>query len=213
LQLQRGGESVAVDRTVGIRRLGVRGKSLFFDGKRFVLRGRQECRMQNEECRIFLECHQDFLRDTWTVLVVANPDDEVCEFASRRGILLVADLAEEGDSPLDLLRRVSRWPAVGFAILARGADISDSQIAEIPNLLLAQFVPVDQKLATVRWADLLFIEISQPEILANKIAGIDIPVVAVRRLANVDNIEQARAECDILQSDLAPFGDFAGFVV
>ena len=119
LQLHRGGEVVDVGRTVGIRRLGVRGNSLFFDGKRFVLRGRRECKMQNEVCRVFLEHNQDFLRDSWTALVVANPDDDVCEFASRRGMLLVADLTENGDTPIDSLRRVSRWTAVGFAILPK----------------------------------------------------------------------------------------------
>jgi hypothetical protein len=213
LQLHCGGDVVDVSRTVGIRRLGVRGKSLFFDGKRFVLRARHECRMQNEECRMFFERNQVFLRDSWTALVVANPDDVVCDFASRRGILLVADLTEEGNTPIDSLRRISRWPAVGFAILPRRAAISASQIAEIPNLLLGQFVPADQSIAIAPWADLLFVETNQPELFANKIGGIDLPVVAVRPHANTHNIEHARAECDILQSELAPFGDFAGYVV
>ena len=212
LQLHIDGEIATINRIVGIRRLGMRGKSLFFDGKRFVLRGWHKGRMQNAECKLFLEHHQEFLRETWTALVVANPDDEVCEFASRRGILLVADLTEEGDSPIDSLRRVARWPAVVVAILADGAIISESQIAAIPNLLLAQSVSVDQKIAMASWADLLLIETSQPERFAGKIAGIELPVVAVRRHANLTNIEQARAECGILQSDLAPFGDFAGYV-
>ena len=122
LQLHIDGEIATVNRIVGIRRLGMRGKSLFFDGKRFVLRGWQEGRMQNAECKLFLERHQEFLRETWTALVVANPDDEVCEFASRRGILLVADLIDEGDSPIDSLRRVARWPAVSRRNLGRWRD-------------------------------------------------------------------------------------------
>ena len=61
LQIDCGGDVVEARRTVGIRRLGVRGKSLFFDGKRFVLRGRREFTMQNEACRMFLR-NQDFLR-------------------------------------------------------------------------------------------------------------------------------------------------------
>jgi hypothetical protein len=213
LQIQYGSEIATESRTVGIRRLGVRGKSLFFDGKRFVLRAWQACNMQNEECRMFLERDQAFLRDSWTAMIVANPDDDVCEFASRRGILLVADLSDEGNTPIDSLRRVSRWTAVGFAILPKGAAISASQIAEIPNLLLAQSVPADQPVAIAPWADLLLVETNQPEVFANKIGGIELPVVAVRSHANINNIEQARAACDILQSELAPFGDFAGYVV
>jgi Glycosyl hydrolases family 2 len=213
LQLRFGEVVSEVTRTIGIRRLGVRGKSLFFDGKRFVLRGWHECRMQNEECIMLLERNQVFLRHTWTAMIVANPDDDVCEFASRRGILLVADLTDESNTPIASLRRVSRWPAVGFATLPRSAAISAGQIAEIPNLLLAQFVQTDQPISIAPWANLLLVETKQPELFANKIVGVDLPVVAVRPSANINNIEQARAECDILQSDLAPFGDFAGYVV
>ena len=205
MQVHRGIEVVEVDRIVGIRRLGVRGKSLFFDGKRFVLRA-LECKMQNAELKSFLEHNQDFLRETWTALILENPGDEVCEFASRRGILIVADLQATDDSLLRSLRRLARWPAIGIAIIAGHDAVSANRFGDISTLLLAQIIAAEQQLTHAPWADLLFVEATQPADFHEKTAGLGVPVVAVRRRSAANPIEQARAACDILQSDLAPFG-------
>ena len=211
IQVHGGSEVAEADRIVGIRRLGVRGRSLFFDGKRFVLRA-VECKVQNAELESFLESNQDFLRETWTALILENPDDDVCEFASRRGVLIVAELQATDDLFLRSLHRLARWPAVGIAMIPGHDAIPANRFGNNSTLLLAQFIAAEQQLTHAPWADLLFVEITQPAVFRDKTAGLGLPVVAVRRRSAANHIEQARVECDILQSDLAPFGDFAGYV-
>jgi hypothetical protein len=211
IRVHGGSEVAETARIVGIRRLGVRGRSLFFDGKRFVLRA-IECKMQNAELKSFLEQNHDFLRQTWTALILQNPGDEVCEFASRRGILMVAELQVTDDLVLHSLHRLARWPAVGIAMIMGHDAISANRFGNISTLLLAQFITAEQQLTHAPWADLLFVEASESADFHDKTAGLGLPVVAVRRRSAADHIEQARVECDILQSDLAPFGDFAGYV-
>jgi hypothetical protein len=215
IQVHGGSEVAETDRIIGIRRLGVRGKSLFFDGKRFVLRA-LECKMQNAELKSFLEQNQDFLRETWTALMLENPGDDVCEFASRRGLLLVADLTESIDfahseSLVHSLRHLSQWPAVGIAVLAGNAMVADQEQREIRGLLLAQFVAATGPVICAPWADLVLIEVGMPNEFSHGIAELDAPVIALRRISPADNIEQARSECDILQRDLAPHCDCAGY--
>ncbi len=190
----------ATERTLGLRRLGVRNRHLHFDGKRFVLRA--------VRTRQF-EIASQFARETWTALVVENPADELCEFASRQGVLLFADLTIAADvSDLGTeLRRLARWPAVAIALLRGTANLPPEIRARIPNLLLAQSVSENDPIAP--WAQLAFVESTD----LSKFAQLTIPIIAVRQLSEPISIEQSRAACDALQSELASHGDFAGYVV
>ena len=215
IQAHGGSEVAEADRIVGIRRLGVRGRSLFFDGKRFVLRA-IECKMQNAELKSLLEHNQDFLRETWTALILKNPVDEVCEFASRRGLLLVADLTDSNDfarseSLIHSLRRLSQWPAVGIAVLPGNAVVAEQERREVRNLLLTQFVAATNPVISAPWADLMLIEVGLPNGFSQRIKDLKAPVIALRRISPTVDIEQARSECDILQRDLAPHCDCAGY--
>jgi hypothetical protein len=215
IKVHGGSEVAEAGRIVGIRRLGVRGRSLFFDGKRFVLRA-IECKMQNDELKSFLEHNQDFLRETWTALILKNPGDDVCEFASQRGLLLVADLTDSNDfasseSLVHSLHRLSQWPAVGIAVLAGNAVVAEQEQRDIRNLPLAQFVAATDRVICVPWADLMLIEVGMPNEFSHRIAELGAPVIALRRISPTVDIEQARSECDILQRDLAPHCDCAGY--
>ena len=254
-----------VDCVLGIRRFGVRGKNFYFEGKRFVLRGvssgtgsfLQWPRSKNVPVPFSDELAPgatagrapsapngrssaaEFARETWTALVVPNPSEKFCEFASRQGIFLIADLTNipplplgEGQPALSLsmggegdlssqLYRLSHWPAVPIALLPAGATLPADIHDTAHNLLLAQYFPATSLLEPAPWAQAAFVEVpgataglssSGPE-FAHKTAGCCLPIVAVRPAANTQSIEQARADCDTLQSDLAPFGDFAGYIV
>ena len=85
----RHGDKVLLNqkRQFAIRRFGARDRFLAFEGKRFVLRGVWQ---PDDAWRDGSEW--EFARDSWTAVVVPRPSDEACDFASRRGILLVADL-------------------------------------------------------------------------------------------------------------------------
>ena len=214
-----GGENViaSCERTFGIRRLGVRGRWLHFDGKRHLLRGVSHSGpMGNGKSGMGSEA--EFARESWTTLVSSRPDKKLCEFASRRGVLLIADLTTShrnctAEEIAIELRQLSQSPAVGFALLHTGQKLPANIHTTVRNLLLAQYVAVNEPLVLASWADLAFVELTEPAEFARKTSGLNTAVVAVRRQINSASIEQSRAECDRLQSDLAPFGDFAGYIV
>jgi len=210
------------DSVLGIRRLGVRGRELYFEGKRFVLRGvrfdKADVLPPSLGFGLHFEDTANYLRDTWTAIVTSSPTEQLCQFASRRGILLVADVAGSEaehceDVIVEELRRLAQWPAVGIVVLAPGVKLPDSIRSCVPNLLLSQWVWDKQPLEFAPWAQLIFAEVNHPTEFAGRTAGCSIPVVAVRRLSERVEIEQGRLECDALQRDLASYGDFAGYVV
>jgi hypothetical protein len=215
LELRAGGDPAGkIDQTAGIRRLGVRGKSLFFEGKRFVLRGgHRDFEISNLKSEFDRDARR--ARESWTALVVRSPNDDLCDFASRRGMLLVADLTQVdfGSSKLvPELRRLARWPAVGIAIISGDANLSAEPRDIARNLPLAQKIAAGQPMNLRPWARLAFTEVSDPAEFARKTADCTLPIVAVRRKAH-GSIEQSRSAADTLQRDLTSFGDFAGYVV
>jgi len=209
-----GGLSAKIDQTVGIRRLGIRGKSLFFEGKRFVLRGiHREFEISNLKSE--LDRDAPLARESWTALVVRSPNDDLCDFASRRGILLVADQTQIDLSSGTLvpeLRRLARYPAVAIAVIASDVDLLAESHDIAPNLLLGQQIAASEPIGLRPWARSAFAEVSDPAEFARKTTDCTLPIVAVRRAANA-SIEQSRSACDALQRDLAPHGDFAGYIV
>jgi Glycosyl hydrolases family 2 len=217
IQLHQGDRLLASwQRTLGIRRLGPRGRCLFFDGKRFVLRGifgDLTDASTNPEPAIGDQA--DFLRQTWTALVVPKPKAELCQFAARRGVLLVADMrktaANDATSRNEFIRELAQSPAVAIAILPNDQFVAPNR-NDFRNLLLAQFVSATEVLAVASWADLVFVEVDDAVQFGQKTVGCNLPIVAVRGAANSSSHERSRAACDQLQSDLANIGDFAGYV-
>lgn len=183
------------DHLFGLRRLGVRDRHLIFDGKRFVLRA---VRSQN------FDAEAQYAHETWTALIVENPSDELCEHASHHGVLIVADLTSD---PNLTLRRLARWPAVGIALFSSNATLPPDVRNVVPNLLLAQYISGNHPLAP--WAQLAFVD--SPDL--SKLTNLAVPIVAVRQSPDSTSIEQSRAACDALQSELSTHGDFAGYVV
>lgn len=213
LELRRDDEpSVKIDRQIGIRRLGIRGRDLYFEGKRFVLRGIGG----NSEWESPLE--MAFLRQTWTAVVISWPTKELCELASKCGILIVADLrTAETDSSrgaaAETVRTVARWPAVVMAIVDANTLPSIEIRGAVHNLLIGQYVTAAEHLSVAENAQIIFAKVGEPDDFAHWAMNCNRPVIAVRRLAQQVKIEAARDACDALQRDLAPLGDFAGYVV
>ncbi len=206
LELRSSKETIAkYERTVGIRRLGVRDGGLHFDGKRFVLRAinrKQAAGSERDE--------DGFCRETWTAILVSDPDERLCEFASRNGMLLIANVTK--DFTVEL-RRLSQWPAVAMAIL-NGEVSLPANVQEIArNLLLAQQFEVNQPLRLAEWAQIAVIEVAEAQAFAGKIKKCDLPIIAYRPQFELATVELSRAECDKLQRDLASWGDFAGYLV
>jgi hypothetical protein len=209
----RHGERVLLNqkRQFAIRRFGARDRFLAFEGKRFVLRGV----WQNDDAwRDGAEW--EFARDSWTAVVLPRPSDEACDFASRRGILVVADLTSglrDAGQLASELHRLAHWPAVAMAMLPGDAPIENVFSLFAQNLLLAQNVPAGSSFDLAHWAAAAIVEVAEPAKFAEQTYGCMQPVIASRKSTVATSIEQTRAGCDRLQSDLAPFGDFAGYIV
>jgi hypothetical protein len=200
----------------GIRRFGARGEFLSFEGKRFVLRGVHVDGIGSGD--FSLENEAGFARESWTAIVFPEPFEANCQFTSRKGWLVVADLASKTRNEAELqteLHRLGKWPSVCIAALSSTAPISKTVRLVAPNLSLAQFVAVDQTFEWKDWADLAIVEVGDSQQFAEKAAGCPIPVIAIRRPQGKTSgtFEQLRAACDELQYDLARFDDYAGYIV
>jgi hypothetical protein len=198
LQL-RHDETVAaeVDRSFGIRPLGASGSRLRLDGKTWVVRGVTKNDLPTEELPLW--------HNTDTALVVTRPSDALCEAASRIGVLIVAELDA---ADLADIRRLSQWPAVGVVSLPTGASPQLGNLGH--NLLLAERIATGQKVKPAAWADVAICEVDGLSSL--HVEDSRMPVI-VRRPQDDHDVNRARMGCDRLQAELAPRGQFAGYIV
>lgn len=202
LELRRGGVRVATDRQwLGFRCLGAVGRDLRWQNKRWVLRGvctREPDLSQLEEYRL-----------QRLALVVTEPSDELLAAASQSGVLVAAE-AREAAAETSLLRW-ARWPAVGLALLPAQEEATGSLLVA-PNVLRGQKLSSGAEVPACG-RELLLIAADDPRELADYSRRAPLPVVAARRLNERWPVSRLREACDLLQRDLAPWGDFAGYVV
>lgn len=215
LEVRRGEETVAtLDRTLGIRNFGPRGKFFYQDGKRWVMRGAFRAPAMTFDLR---DWHQAPL-----TLVESCPADEICDEASRVGVMILAVLQHDRHDFEREMRRLARHAAVAIVALDVGTPgvplpTGLSQLA--PNLLVARFAKVHHHAfrpaeAASEISALLGI-MKQPDSFARLVESQTVPVIAYRSLSDTDRARPhvAREKCDRLQAELAPFGDFAGYIV
>jgi len=189
----------------GIRPLGVQGRSLVFAGQRWVLRGV----FQSEAPGVDLAAWHD----AGAAMRATDPDDELCEAASRIGVLIVADLSRAQNGIESRLLRLSRWPAVGFAILPANVAVTAEVRRAAANMLLAYEVDALRSSADRANADVLLVNADEPQRFADLVRDAKQPAVAVRPAGRQADVAAPRKLCDRLQRDLAQIGDFAGYVV
>lgn len=100
------------DRLVGLRRLGVRGKSLWLDGRRWVPRG-VACEAGDVEPAVF--------RGLLAAAVLDDPAEDICVAADAAGVAIIARCG--GDPVAGCLRWV-RHPSVMLVVLPRGTAVA-----------------------------------------------------------------------------------------
>ena len=201
VQLRQAGKVLAhVERTFGIRPLGASGRKLLYAGKAWVLRGVSA----DGPPRVDLA----HWHDAQTALLARNPDDSLCETASRVGVLVAADLAapEVGE-----MRRLSRWPAVG--VISWPGSQSPDVRGLGHNAILAQRFGPGESLVPAPWAGAAICDVTRTEALPDRFADCPIPLIAIRPAGKVESVAAGRRQCDRLQRDLAPQGQFAGYIV
>lgn len=112
-----------VARAVGLRRLGVRGRSLWLEGRRWVLRGTS---LEGEIAGGALEPHHlAALHEQQTAGLVCDPDPALCAAADRLGVALAAILLDQARQVFAVpvaAERITAWaqhPSVALVILPR----------------------------------------------------------------------------------------------
>ncbi len=202
VELRRGDEVLAkVTRPFAFRTFGAAGNKLIFDSRRWVLRAVSHQNVPQVDLALW--------RDATAAMLIHNPSDELCQEASRTGVLIAAQL-DAADA--DEVRRLSRWPAVGIVVLAERGDVP--WLAELRhNLILAQRFAADEVVTPAPWAQIVVVEVGKVEPLQGRFDHCSLPRVAVRSGRQFPSVADARAACDHLQRDLAGQGDWAGYVV
>lgn len=198
------------ERRIGIRRFAPRGRDFVFDQKRWVLRGVWQSSVTTRDLADW--------RAAPAAMVVEQPADELCAAASRQGVVVVAIARGDGAELVDELRRLAQWPAVILCLVDGELPVDTTPRRIAPNLTIAQRWPRENTSLLANWAEAIWLEIGDDvPVAAEQTRKCSLPVVACRRLASADGgaieLTRARAACDDLQRDLAPFGDFAGYVV
>ncbi|HEV3416072.1 MAG TPA: hypothetical protein VG056_04645, partial [Pirellulales bacterium] len=197
--------SFAIERWIGIRRLGTVGRSFYLNRKRWVARG--VCRDRAAVADFAVA------REESAMLHVPAADDAFCLEASRLGVPLIINLAVDEPRILSEIRRLGPWPAV-FAIALDAALVGEIEVrAAAKNVLFAARIENMETMAVPAWADFVIGSVNLLDNLAEASNKLKIPIIAVRKSSDPIDIPQGRAACDKLQFDLAPFGNFAGYFV
>lgn len=203
------------DRLVGLRRLGVRGRSFWLEGRRWVPRG-VPC-----DPAAFAPAS---LRESLAVAVIDEPTDAVCEMANDWGVGIVARCRMD---PLAACRRWTAQPSVMLAVLPR--HLSEAQVAEIVaalepdkgTMLLGFEVDATEPPARVPdGVDFLVVAVPARALPhhAWREAAPELPLVAMRPAGG--RTDDQRRACDLLQAELAAWRgdaavawDWAGYLV
>jgi hypothetical protein len=187
----------------GIRRIGVHGASLYFDAKRFVFRG---VRLDSADLEDLSTA-----KETASALLVTEPTDDFLDEASDEGVLLAVKF--HASAPTDELARLGRWPCVAIAVIdGETATGKELRLAARNTLLAQNLAGIHSLSAPALWAHLLWWQIDAGKVPARTPAQ-DLPIIVYRPAFENATIEESRRACDRLQAELAPLGDFAGYVV
>ena len=218
-EVRRGDQTVAVvDRKVGLRRLGVRGRSLWLEGRRWVPRGMTIPPTGVEPTS---------LRSLSAAAVIDDPSDAICEAADQAGVAIIAVLRGADDQPFDrdtAARRIAAWalhPSVVLAVVPRTANAEEAMaiIASVRPLKGTMLVglevdgtqpPDAVPAAIVGGVDCIIVDLPCDGVphdgwRVGSPWGADKPLVAQRAVATGGSAEH-RQECDRLQAALAAWG-------
>ena len=201
IRVQRVNEVLAeASQPFGIRPLGVRGKSLIYAGKRCVLRGG----LVKNSPALNME---DWHNSEAAMLFDKAPADDVLTIASRLGVMVIVGPIYD----ITTLRRLARHAAVGLVIRSVHTASNRSWSASVPNLPIAgigmeavDFIAQEAKVVVTPSDD--GARIGR---LASLFKG---PIIAIRLREAFEDPIAVRQMCDQMQRDLAPYGDFAGYI-
>jgi hypothetical protein len=210
LEVQRQGEVVhRHEQLLGIRPLGVRGRSFYFDSRRWVLRG-------GFSDTLHVITLADLRVADLATKVSFSDDSAFLATASELGVLLVGQLSGESENALAHLEELARWPAVGMVLMDTALDEATLVASRPRNVLLGQRLRVDETMTEfqpAQWADFVVGDVDDPALFVTQTKTLHLPVVACRQGGAALSPQDIRTACEQLQQELAPHGDFAGYLV
>ncbi|MFM1996245.1 MAG: hypothetical protein RLZZ111_632 [Planctomycetota bacterium] len=210
-----------IERLIGLRRLGVRGRSFWLEGRRWVPRG-VACPRGDFDPAAFRSAH--------AAAAIDDPTDEVCAAADRAGVAIIARLAAAADAG-SAAQAIARWalhPSVGLVVvpregvLARGhAVLAAVRPKHAPLLVAAEVDGLESPTAlpadVSQRVDCLLVDLPQDGLphAAWRTGAPALPLVARRAVAVApaeqgSDVATVRRMCDGLQADLAAWGCAAG---
>jgi hypothetical protein len=207
IELHRNGQLIASEkRTLAFRPIGTRGIWITREEHPWVIRG------------VIASSSESSNLDDWRAASAAYMAREfVADELNRAAEIGVYSLVQiRGDQAevIDQLHALAHQPAVAIAVIESAAPTLDDRISQLaPNLLLAQYFRSDQSVEPAAWAQIVVVEVADPATFAEKARESSVPVVSFRPLVRQCSVADARAACDHLQRDLAPFGQYAGYIV
>ncbi len=204
VELRRGSEVIEqVTRTIGLRPLGIARSNLTYAGKTWVLRGVQRA---GPLAAALEDCSR---HSAALVAPVELIDWDMLSEASQLGVLTVVLLTDR--EPEEEIRLCSQYAAVAIGVLPpKSAPFRQRPSG---NLLLAHHVRQGDEEPPPDDTRLIVGEVLDEATFASWARGLKRPVIAYRELCGALDVAAARAECDRLQRDLAPYGQFAGYIV
>lgn len=200
MELRRNNDVVEVEkRRIGIRDLRPQRQNLLLDAKRCVLRG---------------TWHTDEEPLNWwneaTTRVMDRFEMPWLEQASKDGVLTIIDAEAYAKIDFSYLRQVAKYASAAMVIVPNPCPLPEDVRLVAPNLLFAQRWNADKPLAA--WAHVCWAAAQQIVSGELQVASIALPLIAERKSTHA-TLAEARAACDTLQAELAPFGQFAGYMV
>lgn len=208
VELCRGEEVLArEERLVGLRALGGIGTDLRQEGKRIVLRMVHRGEAPQLEVAAW--------REHSASMIAMLPSDELCDEASRIGVMLTVLVQGSADEAASQLERLARHAAVAIAVVDGNLDTPAERLHNAaPNILLFQPMSPDEGIwRPAPWAQGIMTPIMQPASFALAASSCQLPILAARPFGATDDLAAARAACDDLQRDLAPYCQCAGYIV
>ena len=195
------------ERLVGIRALGILKSDLRQEGKRIVLRMVH----RGEAAALPLSAW----RQAEMGMLGIELSDADCEEASNIGVMITVLAQGTAEQVTAQLKRYARHAAAAIAIVDGNLDTAPQLLRDAaPNLLLFQPESAEDHMwEAAPWAQGIMAPALNAAQFALAAGSCDLPVLATRPLGPTDDLATARAACDRLQRDLAPYCQCAGYIV
>jgi hypothetical protein len=221
VELRKGADTIASEvRQIGFKPLGISGRFFTWEGKPWILRGALNQTVNADGL-------SDWQDRSTSILFTEPPTDDQLEAASTRGVLcwLLMPIFDSTRTMKNAMWSLSAFPSVaGYLILTEGPEDEVPRILLecAPNVLKGIALGNPTKVPPAQRHRIFHqVKLESGTSLHQGLASDDYPLIIVReepvgrrnKSTPFISIERARAAADRLQADLAPHGQFAGYIV